>query len=148
MTVAILYSQVIHSLSSSYFRKFKIQLLRLLLEPHELNILHPSFTSFTGCLYNRESSRNLLYLICFTDRHKFEVHVRTCQCVHSIQKHALIVRQSHSYNFLCKKQDLQAAFLCVSRTSYMEWPTIDLRHKESLSIVKGVLKTYLFHHLT
>ena len=37
---------------------------------------------------------------------------------------ALIVRQSHSYNSLCKNQDLWAAFLCLSRTSYMEWPTI------------------------
>ena len=35
---------------SSYFRKFKIQLLRLLSEPQELNIPRPSLVPFTGYL--------------------------------------------------------------------------------------------------
>ena len=48
-------------------------------------------------------------MLCYTDWHKTKVHVRTCQCVHSIQMPALIVRQSHSYNSLHKNQDLWAA---------------------------------------
>ena len=49
---------------------------------------------------------------------------QNCLCVHSIQMPALIVRQFHSYNSPCKNQDLWAAFLCLSRTRYMKWPTI------------------------
>ena len=46
------------------FQKFKIQLLGLILEPQELNILHPSFIPFTGFLYKRESStRSALFVM-------------------------------------------------------------------------------------
>ena len=48
------------------FRKFQIRLLGLLLEPQELNILHPFFAPFTGCLHNRESSTKsaLFVMLC------------------------------------------------------------------------------------
>ena len=47
LTITIFYSRVLHSTSFSYFRKFKIQLLGLLLKPQELNILHQFFVLFT-----------------------------------------------------------------------------------------------------
>ena len=74
------------------FRKFKIQLLGLLSEPQELNIPHLSFIPFTGYLYKENQAQGLLYLLYYTDWRKSEVHVRTCQCVHSMPMPALIIR--------------------------------------------------------
>ena len=82
--------------------------------------------------------QSLLYLLCFTDQHKSIVIVRTCQCVHSIQMPALIVKQSHCYNSLCKNQDLWTAFLAYQGPASWNDLPFDLRHKDSLSTFKRV----------
>ena len=70
-----------------------------------------------------------------------------CQCMHSIQMPALIIRWPYSDNPLCENQDLWAAFLCLSRTSTWNEPPFDLRHRFTVHF-QNALKTHLFHHPT
>ena len=51
----------------------------------------PSFPSLATCTKENQA-QGLLYLLYYTDWRKSEVHVRTCQCIHSIQMPALIIR--------------------------------------------------------
>ena len=71
-------------------RKFKIQLPGLFLDPQH-GFTPPSFPSLATCTKENQA-QGLLYLLYYTDWHKFKVHVRTCQCIHSIQMPALIIR--------------------------------------------------------
>ena len=61
---------------------------------------------------------------------------------------ALIIRQPYSHNPLCENQDLWAAFLCLSRTNYMEWTIIWPKTQRFTVHFQSALKTHLFYHLT
>ena len=92
--------------------------------------------------------QGLLYFVCYTDWHKSEVRVRTCQYVHSIQKPALIVRQSYLKISCVRTKTCGQRFFDYQRPASCKDLPFDLKHKDSLCTFTNALKTHLFHHPT
>ena len=146
LTIAILYCLVLHSISSSYFRKFKIQLFGLLLKPQELNILHPSFVPFTGCPYKRESGTSSALFVML---HWLAQVWSTCQnlSMYTLHPDACAHHQIAVLSQSCVRTKTcgQRSFAYQGSSTWSDLP-FDLRHKDSLYTFKSALKTQLFHH--